>query len=50
MRVGRLKERVKPVLYTPENLMANIMMMRRLCSRKTVEIAIVIDESLAAQP
>lgn len=36
------KERIKPVLYTPENLMANIMM-RRLLSQKR-SIAIVIDE------
>lgn len=36
------KERIKPVLYAPENLMANVMM-RRLLSQKR-SIAIVIDE------
>ncbi len=36
------KERVKPVLYTPENLMANIMMRRLLQQKRS--IAIVIDE------
>ena len=36
------KERIKPVLYTPENLLANVMM-RRLLSQKR-SIAIVIDE------
>lgn len=36
------KEQIKPVLYTPENLLANIMM-RRLLSQKR-SIAIVIDE------
>jgi len=36
------KERIKPVLYTPENLMANIMMRRLLQQKRS--IAIVIDE------
>lgn len=36
------KSKIKPVLYTPENLLANIMM-RRLLSQKR-SIAIVIDE------
>ncbi|MDE6854308.1 MAG: hemolysin family protein, partial [Muribaculaceae bacterium] len=36
------KERIKPVLYTPENLMANIMMHRLLSQKRS--IAIVIDE------
>ncbi|MDE6197124.1 MAG: hemolysin family protein [Muribaculaceae bacterium] len=36
------KTRIKPVLYTPENLLANVMM-RRLLSQKR-SIAIVIDE------
>lgn len=36
------KERIKPVLYTPENLMANTMMRRLLQQKRS--IAIVIDE------
>ncbi len=36
------KTRIKPVLYTPENLLANVMM-RRLLSQKR-SIAVVIDE------
>ena len=36
------KERVKPVLYTPENLKANVMMRRMLTQKRS--IAIVIDE------
>lgn len=36
------KERIKPVLYTPENLLANVMMRRLLQQKRS--IAIVIDE------
>ncbi len=36
------KERIKPVLYTPENLLANVMMRRLLTQKRS--IAIVIDE------
>ncbi|MDE6469001.1 MAG: hemolysin family protein, partial [Muribaculaceae bacterium] len=36
------KERIKPVLYAPENLMANVMMRRLLTQKRS--IAIVIDE------
>lgn len=36
------KERIKPVLYTPENLMANIMMRRLLQQKRSM--AIVVDE------
>lgn len=36
------KERIKPVLYTPENLMANTMMRRLLQQKRS--IAIVVDE------
>lgn len=36
------KERVKPVLYSPENLLANVMMRRLLQQKRS--IAIVIDE------
>lgn len=36
------KERIKPVLYTPENLMANVMMRRLLQQKRS--IAIVVDE------
>ena len=36
------KEKIKPVLYTPENLMANVMMRRLLQQKRS--IAIVVDE------
>lgn len=36
------KEQIKPVLYTPENLMANIMMRRLLQQKRSM--AIVVDE------
>lgn len=36
------KERIKPVLYAPENLLANVMMRRLLTQKRS--IAIVIDE------
>lgn len=36
------KERIKPVLYTPENLLANVMMRRLLQQKRS--IAIVVDE------
>lgn len=36
------KEHIKPVIYTPENLMANIMMQRLLQQKRS--IAIVVDE------
>ena len=36
------KEHIKPVLYTPENLMANVMMRRLLQQKRS--IAIVVDE------
>lgn len=36
------KERIKPVLYTPENMLANVMMRRLLTQKRS--IAIVIDE------
>ena len=36
------KDRIKPVLYTPENLLANVMMRRLLTQKRS--IAIVIDE------
>ena len=36
------KEQIKPVLYTPENMLANVMMRRLLTQKRS--IAIVIDE------
>lgn len=36
------KERIKPVLYTPENLLANVMMRRLLQQKRS--IAVVVDE------